>query len=98
MSGTQQLLEKAPSRSVVALRPRLLGLARMYEEGLGMEPDLVEAYKLYYIARDRPFMEDDKVRAEAGLLNLKLKMSEDLMDYARKRALKWQPKSPPEEL
>ena len=42
-------------------------------------------------------MEDDKARAEAGLLNLKLKMSEDLMDYARKRALKWQPKSPPEQ-
>jgi TPR repeat protein len=78
--------------------PGLLGLARMYEQGLGMEPDLVEAYKLYYIARDRPFLEDDKYQAESGLLNLKLKMSEDLMDDARKRAMKWQPKLPPEPL
>jgi TPR repeat protein len=74
--------------------PGLLGLARMYAEGLGMEPDLVEAYKLYYIARDRPSLEGDEDKAEKGLARLALKMSEDLMDYARKRALKWQPTVP----
>jgi len=45
MSGTHELLDKAPSRSVVALRPRLLGLAyRMLGDYDEAEDAVQEAY------------------------------------------------------
>jgi TPR repeat protein len=74
----------------------LVRLGEMYEAGLGMEPDLVEACMLYYVARDRLGTRYDEfqVDPEGHLLRLKPKMSEDLRDHAQKRALKWQPKAP----
>jgi TPR repeat protein len=74
----------------------LVRLGEMYEAGLGMEPDLVEAYMLYYVARERLATDYDEfeVDPERHLLLLSPKMSEDLRDYARKRAWKWEPKTP----
>jgi TPR repeat protein len=69
----------------------LIGLGVMYRGGFGVEPDLVEAYVLYRVARDRGSAEF-KDEAERVLTELEMEMSPDLIDYARKRSMKWQPK------
>jgi len=71
----------------------LIAMGFMYLGGYGVEPDPVEAYVLYRVARDRG-TDEDKREAAGVLAELETTMSPDLIDYARKRSMKWQPKQP----
>jgi TPR repeat protein len=71
----------------------LIRLGEMYEHGLGVELDLVEAYLFYYVAAQQRADDDAQHDAEVHLIELRSHMSEDLADYARKRAWKWKPKA-----
>jgi len=79
MSGIQELLENAPARSVVALRPRLLGLAyRMLGDYDEAEDAVQEAYLRWQSANE------DEIRSpEAWLVTVVTRIAVD-----RLRALK----------
>jgi RNA polymerase sigma-70 factor (ECF subfamily) len=79
MSGTQQLLEKAPSRSVVALRPRLLGLAyRMLGDYDEAEDAVQEAYLRWQSANE------DEIRSpEAWLVTVVTRIAVDRLRALR---------------
>jgi TPR repeat protein len=70
----------------------MIALAWMYALGLGVEPDPVEAYVLFYAAGKRAALDSDKTAAADGRHELESQMSPDLLAYARKQAEKWTPK------